>query len=162
MRTRLLLWAFLVVPLSACTTSAPSTSTGKAPAVSGSFFSLSTGNVERLAAWYSDNLGFSIDRKGVTSSGVSFAVLSRTEALIEILQLPASKPRDAWGLPPEPEAVHGILKVGLLVKDLDALYSRAQARQLNVFFPPVQPPDVPMRTFGLKDPDGNIVQFFGP
>jgi hypothetical protein len=48
------------------------------------------------------------------------------------------------------------------VKDLDALYSRAQARQLNVFFPPVQPPDVPMRTFGLKDPDGNIVQFFGP
>ena len=162
MPMRSLLPALLLVPFVSCATSGPRSSTGATPDLTGAFFSLSTGDVDRLAAWYSENLGFAVDRKGRTGAGVSFAILSRTGALIEILQLPTSKSREAWGLPPEPEAVRGILKIGLLVSDLDASWEMARTRSLNVFFPPVKPPDVPQRTFGLKDPDGNIVQLFGP
>ena len=162
MTMRFLLPALLLVPFASCAMSAPRSPTGAAPDLTGAFFSLSTGDVDRLAAWYAENLGFAIDRKGRTPAGVSFAILSRTGALIEILQLPTSKSREAWGLPSEPEAVWGILKIGILVSDLDATWEKARVRSLDVFFPPVKPPDVPQRTFGLKDPDGNIVQLFGP
>lgn len=162
MTVRTLVPALLLASFVSCATSAPRSPTGATPDVTGAFFSLSTGDVDRLAAWYSENLGFAVDRKGRTPAGVSFAILSRAGALIEILQLPTSRTREAWGLPPEPEAVRGILKIGLLVNDLDASWAKARARSLDVFFPPVKPPDVPQRTFGLKDPDGNIVQLFGP
>ena len=64
-------------------------------------------------------------------------------------------------IPAKPESVHGILKIGFEVADLDGLYSRARERHLDVFFEPTQPAGNPLRTFALKDPDGNIVQFFG-
>jgi hypothetical protein len=131
------------------------------PTVVGAFFAISTGNVDRLTTWYLENLGFHIDRINTLANGVKGAILSRSGALLEILQLPAAKPRNAWGLPEEPEAVHGILKIGFEVTDLDLLFTKARERRLDIFFEPIRPPGSALRTFGLRDPDGNIVQFFG-
>jgi hypothetical protein len=131
------------------------------PELKKAFFALLTGDVDRLSAWYCVNLGFRISQSNTLPGGGKGTILSRPGAMLEVLQLPAAKPQTAWGLPGEPGSVHGILKIGFEVNDLDLMYSQACQRQLNVFFAPVQPPGNPLRTFGLKDPDGNIVQFFG-
>lgn len=49
----------------------------------------------------------------------------------------------------------------LSVADIDALYKHAKENHLRIFFDLVQARDVPLRTFGLYDPDNNIVQIFG-
>lgn len=135
--------------------------TGKGPATTRGFFALSTGDIDRLIAWYRDNLGFSVDQSISLPAGGKGAILSRPGALLELLQLPAARPKSACGLSDEPGMVHGILKIGFEVNDLDWMHTLACGRNLDVFFAPVQPSGNPLRTFGLRDPDGNIVQFFG-
>jgi hypothetical protein len=122
--------------------------------VKNAFFALSTGDFDRLVGWYRDNLGFSVNGERTMPSGVR-------GALLEVLLLPAAKSRSAWGIPDQPESVHDILKIGFEVADLDRLYANAVKRRLDVFFEPTKPKDNPLRTFAVKDPDGNIVQFFG-
>lgn len=131
------------------------------PAVTGAFFALSTGNFDGLVAWYRDNLGFTVDHTVALTSGLKGALLSRPGALIEIAQLPSARSRKAVGVPDDIGAVHGIMKIGLQVSDLDALYAIARDRRLDISFAPTQPPGNPLRTFAVKDPDGNTVQFFG-
>jgi hypothetical protein len=48
-------------------------------------------------------------------------------------------------------------KIGFEISDLDDLYSVARERHLDVFFEPTQPAGNSLRTFALKDPDGNIL-----
>lgn len=161
---RCALVALLAGSLAACASSGSkrADATAAGPALRGSFFALSVADVDRIASWYVDNLGFTVDRRGqAPNAPVKFAMLSRDGAVLEVLQLASAKSRADWGLPAEAREVHGILKLGFIVGDVDALFAHAQARQLDVFFPLVDAKDVPMRTFGLKDPEGNIVQFFG-
>lgn len=137
------------------------TSLKNQPETQAAFFALSVSDVALLAAWYSEYLGFHIDIEGeVANGGPKFAMLSRDGALLELLQFPTAKSREASGLTEETHQVHGFLKIGFVVADLEALFSTAESRGLNIFFPIVQPPNVPWRTFGVKDPDHNIVQFF--
>jgi hypothetical protein len=150
------------VALTACHSSRSARPTPIAPSVEGAFFAITTGDVDRLTAWYSENLGFRVDfANRAADGGPKSALLSREGALLELMQFPAGKSRKAWGLPEEAHLVHGILKLGFKVADIDRVYARAKALGLDEFFPLVKPRDNPLRTFGLKDPDGNIVQFFG-
>ena len=153
-----LVWIVILLQLIACSSSSRP---GATPQVRGAFFAISTGDRERLVAWYCDNLGFKVDSTGTGSTGVKSALLSRRGAILEILQLPTAKSRAAWGMPDAPESVHGILKIGFEVDDLNSLYEAAVRRRVAIFFAPVRPSDNRLRTFGVKDPDGNIVQFFG-
>ena len=139
----------------------PKAAPNAGPMVHGAFFALSTGDFDRLISWYRDNLGFTVDSSRTTPAGLRGALLSRQGALLEVLQLPAAKSRKDWGIPDKPESIHGILKIGFEVADLDKLFSTVKDRHLNVFFEPTKPENNPLRTFAVKDPDGNIVQFFG-
>jgi hypothetical protein len=127
------------------------------------FFALSVGDVDKMALWYCDNLGFHVDRKD-DGSGVAkqFAILSRPGALIEMVHFTSAKSRTGWGLSNvDTHEIHGIFKLGFDISNLDGMFARAQKAGLEIFFPIVQARDVPRRTFGLKDPEGNIIQFFG-
>ena len=138
------------------------TSRALPPLVTASFAALSVSDVDRVAAWYTQLLGFSveIDRRSA-SGGPKAMLLSRDGARLELLEFPTAKSRQGWGLDAEAHELHGILKIGFVVADLDALYATAQSRQLTLFFPLVTPEGSSLRTFGLLDPDGNIVQIFG-
>ncbi len=133
-----------------------------AMAVRRAFFALSVADVGKTTAWYVDNLGFRVDKTGrIEKSGMEFALISRPDTLIEIVRFATAKSRAAAGLDPDRvHDVHGIMKVGFEVADIDALYKRAKDNKLRIF-DLVQARDVPLRTFGLYDPDGNIVQVFG-
>jgi hypothetical protein len=154
-----LLPAGLIVFIGASGMSPSSPESG--PAIKGAFAAISTGDFDKLTAWYRDNLGFKIEGDRTLPSGVRGALLVRSGAMLEILRLPDAKSRTAWGIPDQAEAVHGILKIGFEIDDLDGLYRQARERNLNVFFAPTQSSRESLRTFGLKDPDGNIVQLFG-
>lgn len=137
-------------------------STVSNPETRASFFALSVSDVDLLANWYCKNLGFRIDQRGeIANGGPKYALLSSDSALLELLQFPTAKSRAASGLSEETHQVHGIFKIGFVVPDIETLFSTAESRRLNIFFSLVKPPNNPLRTFGLKDPDDNIVQFFG-
>lgn len=132
-----------------------------APTVTAAFFALTVSDLDGMAAWYQSNLGFRIEiRSNPENGGPRGAILVRDGARLELLQYTSARPRSVWGLP-EAEQVHGILKIGFEVSDIETLFATAQERRLNIFFPLVTPPGSGVRTFGLRDPDGNIVQFFG-
>lgn len=133
------------------------------PKLNGAFFALSVASVDTVAEWYSVNLGFSIDRKGqLVKDGPKFAILSRPGALIELAQFKNSKSRSSIGFPgAEAQDIYGIFKIGFEIENLDEMYQLAKKRGLNIFFPIVRPQNAPYRTFGIKDPENNIVQFFG-
>ena len=132
------------------------------PTIAAAFFALSVSDLEGMAAWYTANLGFKVElRSDPKNGGPRGAILVRDGARLELLEFASARPRTAWGLPAEAEQVHGILKIGFEVSDIDRLFAAVQERHLNLFFPLVTPPGSSLRTFGLRDPDGNIVQFFG-
>ena len=133
-----------------------------AMAVKRAFFALSVADVARTAAWYVENLGFRVDKTGrIEKSGIDFALVSRPDTLVEIVGFASAKSRAALGLAPDkPHEVHGIMKIGFEVADIDALYKRAKDKRLRIF-DLVEARDVRLRTFGLYDPDNNIVQIFG-
>ena len=133
----------------------------KHPVITGAFFALSTGDLDRLVAWYRGNLGFTVDQMRTQPSGLKAALLSRPGALLEIAQLPSARARKAAGISDEIGAVHGVMKAGWLVADLDAVYALAKERRLDITFAPAQPVGNPLRAMVVKDPDGNTIQFFG-
>lgn len=136
---------------------------GNAP---GPFVALSVANLEAEVAWYRDVLGFTVFSQGVAPPNprgeIHFALLQQGSALLEILQLPDAKPRSE-AAPKNQEAVqiHGFFKSGFVVQDLDGLYARLRAKKVTFAFELTQPPNGPYRVFGVRDPEGNLLQFFG-
>ena len=68
--------------------------------------------------------------------------------------------RTDWLPGRESHEIHGTFKLGFRVANLDATFAQVQSAELEIFFEIVQTSG-PLRTFGLLDPEGNIVQFFG-
>jgi predicted enzyme related to lactoylglutathione lyase len=141
----------------------PPGSTAKVVTVSRAFFALSVADVGTISAWYVDNLGFQVGKSGRNeNAGMEFALLSRSDTLVEVIKFKAAKTRAGWNMgATQVHEVHGIMKIGFEVADIDALYKLAKERRLRIFFDIIQAPDLPLRTFGLSDPEGNIVQIFG-
>lgn len=125
----------------------------------GAFYALSVDDFDGIITWYTTHLGFEIESRGenVARKG---ALLRRPGVLLEIGAFGTAKSRIEWGVEAESHEVEGIFKIGFQVADLDALFAYAEQQELDVFFPIVNASNE-FRTFGVKDPEGNIVQFFG-
>ncbi len=142
------------------TTSQADSILGNSP---GPFVALSVANLERIVAWYCDTLGFSVYSRGTfPNNKMQFALLRHGNALIELLQSPHAKPRGQVA-PNTTDSyqIHGFFKSGFIVQDIDASYRHVQALGLSLEYKLVQPPNGPYRSFGLRDPEGNLLQFFG-
>ena len=59
----------------------------------------------------------------------------------------------------ESHEVYGIFKLGFTTADLDAAFGYLEERGVEIFFPIVRTSDG-NRTFGIRDMEGNIIQFF--
>jgi len=62
---------------------------------------------------------------------------------------------------PEAHQIHGFFKSGFVVQDLDEIYERLKVRKVTLAYDLGQPPGGPYRSFGVRDPEGNLLQFFG-
>ncbi len=126
------------------------------------FIALSVGDLDGAVAWYSDVLGFRIVSQGTIAGGTArAALLQNGTSLLELLSYPDSKrPKD---LAPQLREGHmrGFFKAGFVVANLDSAYSRLRQRGARIDFEIVRPPSGLYRTFGLRDPEGNLIQLFG-
>ena len=140
--------------------SAGETALGSAP---GPFLALSVADLDRQVAWYRDTLGFVIHRQGTAPNRpVRFALLRQDSAYLELLQLPDAKPRaEVAGRAIESHQIHGFFKSGFIVKDIDAAHRRIKDRGVPLAYELGSAPDSPYRSFGIRDPEGNLLQFFG-
>ncbi len=140
----------------ACSTMAPSLPPQENV---GAFAALSVADLDRVLPFYRDTLGFHVFSEGTPPDRplIKFALLERGNALIEIVQLPDAKPRPEGS----PALMHGFFKSGFVIDDIDAEYARLKGLNVTFAFELGQPPNGPYRIFGVRDPEGNLVQFFG-
>jgi glyoxylase I family protein len=130
---------------------------------------ISTPDIDRLIAFYSDVIGFELcyemvmdqpneqtdamlEMAGVT---VKMAMLRTGSSYIELLQFdtPAGKPRGPhWKL-----ADHGHNHICLMVDDIDAEYARLKAAGMHFNAPPIHGSRPTTVCYG-KDPDGNRIE----
>lgn len=129
----------------------------------GPFVALSVASLDRMVPWYRDTLGFTVHSSGTGPDGIiRFALLQHGTALIELLQLPDARARaEAAPRTTGTHQIHGFFKSGLVVRDIDAAYRRLLSMNVPLAYRLGQPPNGPYRSFGVRDPEGNLLQFFG-
>lgn len=129
----------------------------------GAFTAISAADARGLGRWYADMLGFQEVQAGeVAERKIVFVLFRKGDNLIEMVQLPDSAPapaaaggeREAW-------RARGYFKSGFWVDDLDGLEARLRTKNATFMHGIVRPQGQPWRTFAVRDPEGNIVQFFG-
>src|SRR5262245_37059652 len=127
------------------------------------FWAISVADINRQLAFYRDTLGFTVFSEGTISGPkIKFALMQQGAALIELLQIPDARSlREIAPTVTDPSRIHGFFKGGVVVEDVAALYQSLQARGVKFAFELGKPSGGPYRVFGVRDPEGNLLQFFG-
>ena len=127
------------------------------------FMAVSVADIDGQVAWYRDKLGFKILSEGTAGPAkIRFALLKQGDVLVELLQIPDAKPR-RMVLPGVKDAghLHGFFKGGMVVADVEGLFKTLKQQGVTIAFDLGKPPNGPYRVFGIRDPEGNLLQFFG-
>jgi catechol 2,3-dioxygenase-like lactoylglutathione lyase family enzyme len=154
-------------PSPTTTNGAPSPSSPILGGTSGAFIALSVADLDKTVAWYRDELGFEVFDQGTAPNRpadqpIRFALLKTGDTLLEVLQFSGSKPRlEAAPFAKDSVQIQGFFKSGFVVEDIDAIYRRLQGRKVPFAYELGQPRNNPYRSFGVRDPEGNLLQFFG-
>lgn len=128
------------------------------------FIAISVADIDAQVAWYTQTLGFEVGSQGsVPGRNIRFALLRQGSAMIELLQIPEARPRSVAARDAsDASRIHGFFKGGMVVEDVAGLFQRLKAQGVTFSFELGQPPGGgPYRVFGLSDPEGNLLQFFG-
>lgn len=164
MTVAMLLAAMLAAPAqSAPATVANAATITPGGPVRGAFFALSVKDARKMADWYRNQLGFrTLLEREIARQRIVAILLERDASMIELIQRDDSRPAPARadGRRSAIE-IQGIFKIGLSVTDLQGLHDRLEASGADFDYHIVQPDGNPWRTFAVRDPEGNIVQFFG-
>ena len=130
--------------------------------VTGSLVALSTPNVSAAAKWYENSLGFRMVKQGEMGKGLKFALLRYDDNIVELIQNPEARPL-AQAVPgmKDPFELYGIFKLGFTIRNLDDVFADLKQRGIKVDFNTTQLNDLGLRAFGIRDLDGNLIQFFG-
>ena len=114
------------------------------------------------ARWYEENLGFSKVRTSDEPHGVSRIILLEQEgAILEIMQVHDSFALDSVSKKPR-NRLQGIQKFGFLVdKDVfDRIHRNLEEKKASFVGGLFTDAGMKMRTFIVRDHDGNMVQFY--
>ena len=133
-------------------------SSEKPEAPDGAFHAISVSNMDQSIAWYIEKLGFELGFRGGNDAREG-ALLSRNGALLEVARFNGAVALSDLDSARESHEVVGVFKLGFVTSDLDGTYAALQEKGVDVLFGIVDASDG-RRTFGVTDPDGNIVQFF--
>jgi catechol 2,3-dioxygenase-like lactoylglutathione lyase family enzyme len=156
----LALVSLLTSPLAAAEENGGSDALGK---TRGAFIALSVADVATMSAWYQEKLGLKVLKDGEAPNKIAkFALLMGDGIIVELIQHTKAQSRAA-AAPSIADSyqLHGIFKAGLIVADLDSLYTGLKQKGATIAYDIMPAKDVPMRSFTVRDPEGNMVQFFG-
>lgn len=130
--------------------------------VTGAFFALSVTDVNAGAKWYSDKLGLKVVMQPPKANKSSVIVLEGDGLIVELIQNDDAK--DLSQVAPsihDPMLVHGIVKAGVIVDNLDATVAGLKARNVKIAFGPFPATASQRANVIIRDNEGNLIQFFG-
>jgi hypothetical protein len=156
----LLLWLTLPTsPLSQAPASAPGT---PAMTATGSFFALSVADVRASAKWYSENLGLAVVMEAPKFEKATAIVLEGGGLIVELIQHDDAAPLStaAPGLKSN-ILLHGVVKAGAIVADLDGTIATLRLRNVKIAFGPYPAKANQRANVIIQDNAGNLIQFFG-
>ena len=128
---------------------------------SGSFFALSVKDLNATSAWYQQKLGFHEIKQGGSPDGKSRAIiLERDGAVLELIHHKQAVHGASVMKGYKTYLVYGIFKVGFVVHDVDHTLQRLKANGVQIANGPYTDEPMHMRTFMIRDNEGNYIQFF--
>ena len=133
-------------------------------AVRGGFVALSVADLDASAKWYAETLDLKIVRpRSQSPDGKSLGtVLTGHGLIVELVQHSEAMPlRQAAPTLTRTYQIHGIFKAGIIVDDLDATLRELERRKVDIAFRTFTDAALDYRTFAIRDPSGNFIQFFG-
>ena len=128
---------------------------------SGSFFALSVKDLNATAAWYKQKLGFKEIKQGAAPDGKSRAIiLDRDGVVLELIHHKQAVNGSTLMKGYKTYLVYGIFKIGFVVQDADHTMQRLKANGVPIANGPYTDEGMHMRTFMVRDNEGNYIQFF--
>ena len=130
----------------------------------GGFVAITVPNLDESAKWYVDNLGLKIVKNHAMrpDNRAAVTILQGNGFAVELIWLADAVPLSkAAPQTKGPQDVHGILKSGIFVDDLDATLKDLKSRNVTFAFEPFYDKSMDCRMFAIRDNNGNILQFFG-
>jgi catechol 2,3-dioxygenase-like lactoylglutathione lyase family enzyme len=129
---------------------------------------ISTGNLDRLVAFYRDIVGFRVVHEdgwapgtaqtnaimGLPDTAARVVLMTAGNAMLELFEFTLPEPRSSEV--ERPVCDHGITHLCLDVTDIDAEYARMRDAGMRFHCPPVD--YGAWRTTYGRDPDGNVVE----
>jgi catechol 2,3-dioxygenase-like lactoylglutathione lyase family enzyme len=130
--------------------------------VDGAFFALSVADMAASTQWYSEKLGLEIVMEMPKQSGTAVTVLEGGGLLVELIQNDSARPlgQAAPGVT-DPQLIHGIFKVGFVVKSFDDVVAELRARGVDIAFGPYPAGENQKANVIIRDNSGNLIQVFG-
>ncbi len=126
------------------------------------FAGLVVANLDSSIQWYSDHLNLHlVNRTDRADLGLRQANLRSFTMLIELVELQSTvSPDKALVGLPKGSRVTGYYKFGMVLEDFDDYLAHLESLGTAIHGRVVQDPVSGKRTFLIKDPDGNLLQFF--
>jgi catechol 2,3-dioxygenase-like lactoylglutathione lyase family enzyme len=142
-------------------------STGAKPpfnSVHGGFVAITVPDLDAAAKWYVEKLGLKIvkDHAMRPDKKAAVTILQGSGFSVELIWLADASPLSK--VAPQlkgPQEIHGILKSGIFVDDLDATLKELKSRNVTFAFETFYDKSMDCRMFAIRDNNGNILQFFG-
>ena len=130
----------------------------------GGFVAITVPDLDAAAKWYVEKLGLKIvkDHAMRPDKKAAVTILQGSGFSVELIWLADASPLSK--VAPQlkgPQEIHGILKSGIFVDDLDATLKELKSRNVTFAFETFYDKSMDCRMFAIRDNNGNILQFFG-
>jgi catechol 2,3-dioxygenase-like lactoylglutathione lyase family enzyme len=128
----------------------------------GAFFALSVADLDASSRWYAEKLGLSVVMRPPKQDKSAVAVLEGGGLIVELLQRDDAAPlRQAAPSVSANYQVHGFIKAGVIVDDLNATLTALRARGVEIAMGPFPASKEQRANAIVRDNAGNLIQFFG-
>ena len=129
---------------------------------SGAFLALSVPDLDEAIRWYRDKLGLRLTMRVPPDQGRAVAIMEGNNLIVELLHVEAARPlRQIAPQIDHTTLVHGQFKAGVIVEDFDATMAMLRERAVEIAIGPFPARNGQRANAIIRDPAGNLIQFFG-